>query len=803
MGAMINSADLRYAVRLLRKSPWFTLLTVVVLAGGLGISVYTFAALNTMFYRGLPLTDGDAIVRVGAGEWPAIQPLDAYEIAAIRSQSATLREVGGYRQSWALVGEGAGRRSVRAVESEWRIFEFSRMPPLLGRSFTQGDSVSGEPVAVLGYATWQTVFSGDADAVGKLVRINGRLTRIVGVMPEGYAFPVNTAIWLPLEAAELDPPTYSDKALNAYARLRPGSTVQVAKTELATLLQRLPLERRDTEDHKTKPVSVLSFPDASWGAFGTLVFGVLNLLSLSILLLAAVNIGNLLLARTNTRIAEIGVRLALGAPRVRLIVQVTMENLVLCVSGGALAAFLAARALAATDSFMRALLADNLPFWLTWGLDGEAVVVAGLLLLLTVLAVSVLPALSVSRVDPNALLKDSARGSAGLATGRISRALVTVQVALISAVMLVGSTVTLIAQRAANINVGMSTTNLHVLGVTLPVERYTSPDKQLSAYERLLSELRAIAAVDAAVVMQDRPDARVAVVGTEYASPADRPASWIVTLSESPRAIGPTLVEGRTFDSRDTPTSSKTTLVSRTFAQSHWPDESPLGRQIDIYVGGAEPERRTVVGVLSDVSYDPVGGTSSAVAAVYVPLPQHVSPASRILVRYFGDEAAARNAIYEAIERVDPQIAPTLMTYESLLDQVTLFARTVTTLFAGAGAFAILIAITGIYAMGSNAVVLRTQEIGLRRALGASHWNVIAIFVAQGARQLITGLAFGAALSVAALIVIEQAFSVGIGAVALIGVGDVAVISTTVLLSIYVSVRGAVHLEPSASLRHG
>ncbi len=800
---MINVADLRYAVRLLRKSPWFTLLTVVVLAGGLGISIYTFAALNTMFYRGLPLPEGDAIVRVGAGEWPAIQPLDAYEIAAIRSESTTLREVGGYRQSWALVGEGASRRSVRAVESDWRIFEFSRMPPLLGRSFTQADAASGEPVAVLGYATWQTVFSGDADAVGKLARINGRLTRIVGVMPEGYAFPVNTAIWLPLESAVLDPPTYSDKAFNGYARLRPGSTVQAAKAEVATLLQRLRLERRDTDDTKTKPVSVLSFPDASWGSFGALVFGVLNLLSLSILLLAAVNIGNLLLARTNARIAEIGVRVALGAPRLRLIAQAAIENIVLCVIGGALAAFLAARALAATDGFIRALLADNLPFWLTWSLDAKAVAVAGLLLLVTVLAVSVLPALSVSRVDPNVLLKDSGRGSAGLATGRLSRTLVTVQVALISAVMLVGSTVTLIAQRAANIDLGMSTTNLQVLGVTLPVERYGSADKQLAAYERLLSELRATAGVDAAAVMQERPDARIAVVGTEYASPADRPASWLVTLSESPRSVGPALVEGRAFDSRDTPTSAKTALVSRTFAQSHWPNESPLGRQIDLYVGGAEPERRAIVGVLSDVSYEPIRGTSSAVSAVYVPLPQHVSPASRILVRYFGDEAAARNAIYAAVERVDPQIAPTLMTYESLLDQVTLFARTVTTLFAGAGAFAILIAITGIYAMGSNAVVLRTQEIGLRRALGASNWSVIAIFVAQGARQLIIGLAFGAALSVAALVVIERAFSVGIGAVALIGVGVVVVISTTVLVSIYVSVRDAVHLEPSATLRHG
>jgi putative ABC transport system permease protein len=152
---------------------------------------------------------------------------------------------------------------------------------------------------------------------------------------------------------------------------------------------------------------------------------------------------------------------------------------------------------------------------------------------------------------------------------------------------------------------------------------------------------------------------------------------------------------------------------------------------------------------------------------------------------------------------VDPEIAPTVQTYESVLDQVTLFARTVTKLFSGAGAFAILMAITGIYAMGSNAVVLRTQEIGLRRALGATNSRVFALFVAQSARQLITGLAFSAALSIAALVAIHRAFPVGTGVLALIGSGVVLVVSATVLLSIYVAVRGALRLEPSSALHRG
>jgi putative ABC transport system permease protein len=236
----LTLADFKYAVRLLMKRPGFTLLSTLMLAAELGISLYTFAVLNTMLYGELPLPVGDSIVKIGAGNWVDIDPLDAFELVELETGSESFAELGGYRASRSLVGEPGSSRSLHSVESDWSIFEFTRTRPLLGRGFVSGDNSAGaEPVAVLSYETWQAVFGGDEDAVGELVRIDDRLTRVVGVMPQGYAFPENAELWLPLGPEDLAPTGYTGRGLETYARLRPGISAAAAESELTALLQRV------------------------------------------------------------------------------------------------------------------------------------------------------------------------------------------------------------------------------------------------------------------------------------------------------------------------------------------------------------------------------------------------------------------------------------------------------------------------------------------------------------------------------------------------------------------------------------
>jgi ABC-type antimicrobial peptide transport system permease subunit len=200
---------------------------------------------------------------------------------------------------------------------------------------------------------------------------------------------------------------------------------------------------------------------------------------------------------------------------------------------------------------------------------------------------------------------------------------------------------------------------------------------------------------------------------------------------------------------------------------------------------------------------DPAGMTAAGNSAIYVPLPQRTLPVTRAIVRHFGEEGAVHSTLYEALARLDPTLAPNIQTYDAALGQLTLFARTITKLFAGCGAFAILLAITGIYGMSSNAVVLRTHEIGLRRALGATNRGVIALFVKRSARQLAIGLSLSVVLSVVVLAVVSQGFSIGLGEIAAIGASVVLVVAATVLLSVYLSVQGVIRLDPSSALRQG
>lgn len=796
----ITVSDLRYAARVALKSPWLTLLTVGVLAAGLATSIYTFAIINTMIYKDLPLVEGQSIVHVGGEKDGRPVGLNAHDLAAIRGDLRGLGEIGIYRTASSLFGDQESRRSVVLTQTEWTIFAFTRTPPLLGRTFVRGDSEAGtERVAVLSYHMWQSVFIGDVSAVGQFVTVNGEAARIVGIMPQGYAFPLNTDVWVPLSNQDINPTSYAQESFDAYARLSPAASAHSATAELSRLLRGVQQERRRSDNESAVVAVVSTFQEALWGDWGPRVFVVVNALAFFILVLACVNVGTLLLARTNERIKEISVRLALGAGRARLIVQMTLQNVIISVVGCVLAVVLAAWGLAATDRFLRPVLLNEMPFWWIWRLDGDVVGAAVLCLLLTIAMVSVLPFYTVRTVSPNAVLKDGTHSGAGRSAGRVSRALVTLQVALVSAVMLSGGTAAVIAYRMAHFDPRIDTAGIFTTPGIEPGEVNGSQEDRWSFYERLMTALRNDGQVQAARITQQIGETEFTVEDVEYPS-RDYPRAHLWTVLETDVPVERTLLEGRRFDSRDTAAGLMTAIISESAARKYWPDESALGRRIEI--DGVGSGIRTIVGVVRDPVSDPIPETDSVVA-VYVPLQQ--STAARrasVMIRYSGTDDGARNAMYSALESAGAsRTVGRVNRYDDELETMTRFATTLTALFAGCGAFAVLLAMVGIYGLSSNSVIQRTQEIGLRRAMGATNASIIRLFLARGSAQLAVGLGISGVLSLVLLLLMAQLARLALPLLILMGVIVIVAVSALVLVSIYLGLRRAIRPEPSEALR--
>ncbi len=435
---MFHWMDVRYAMRLLRRSPLFTLLTVVTLAGGLGLSIFTFSFLYQAMLRPLPLAGGDRIVRVSQATPGAGSYFDVVDLAAMRRSITTLTDVGAYTPADVVVGDERHRKVLRSALVEPNMFAVTKTQPMLGRALRSEDqAVGAQPVIVLSYWAWETVFGTDSAIVGRTIQLNGGFTRIIGVMPRGYGFPVAAEAWMPLGDAMLATPTPGVQSVSVYARLAPGVGADRAATELTQLLDRARRLHPAPANEPLQPaaVAVESFPMAQIGEVGPLFLLVTNLLATLILLLACINVTNLLLARANERARETAVRLALGASRGRLIVQSMWENVIICLLGGALATAIAAWGLDAINDWLRANLERNLAFWWEWHLDRTALLSACVFVTATIAILGAVVSARVVNTEFNAVLRDGTTRGGNRREGRIARLLVITQVAAVTALV--------------------------------------------------------------------------------------------------------------------------------------------------------------------------------------------------------------------------------------------------------------------------------------------------------------------------------------------------------------------------------
>ena len=740
--------DLRRGFRNLAKSPGFAAAAIVVLALGIGANTAIFSVVNGVLLEPLPYPDPGRLVRVWhtppQSSFPGLRTfgvspanyLDWEREARSFEHMALFRFIG-----LNLTGSGSPE-ALTAAQVTADFFSVLEARPLLGRTFGRPESEPGAaPVAVLSHDLWKTRFGGDPGIVGRDVRLNDRLYRVVGVMGPKVRLPDFAQVWVPYEWTPEQRATRSNHNALVIARLRPGVERSAAQTEMSLLSDRLARQYPDD--------------DAGWGALVVplredLVADVRPVLLVLlgavafVLLIACANIANLVLARTLGRRRELAVRSALGASRARLVQQLVSETLLLALAGGALGLFLAQFGVEAIVAF----LADDLPRSAEVALDARVLAFTFLLAVATGLLAGIVPAWRSTRGDVAGPLRQGSGRTVGEGDpGARTRGLLVVSEVALSLVLLVGAGLMVrslwLLQR---VDPGFDPRNVVTMHLDLPKSKYAEPVRQHTFLTQLLERLRALPGVEAAGAVSDLPltgtqNWPIAIEGRPSPPVSQQPnVVTAIVGGDYFRALRIRLLAGRLFTPADAADSPGVILVSESMAKRFWPGESALHKRLTT---AFLPGPREVVGIVADLKQEGLD-VREPISAMYLPESQFPLRGIDVAIRTTNPGAAA--GAVSAVRSVDPDL-PVLRlgSLEAIRIGSLARQRFGMILLAGFAGLALLLAAVGISSVLAYSVRRRRREIGIRIALGAKTSDVLRLVVLQGLRPAAVGMILGIA----------------------------------------------------------
>ena len=744
------SMDVRYAVRSLVKRPSFPIVVLATIALGIGAATAIFSIVEAILLRPLPFEEPDRLVFASEldGDSPMTFAWPNYEDYRARSMSF---EAIACHQSNAfnVIGEPAARRvSGRLVCAPF--FDVLRVRMQMGRTFTAADDQPGAtPVAVISDTFWQREFGGDSAVIGRTIRTAENTLTIVGVLPRDFMFARADDIFVPLGIARVKGSGWEDRGnhfgLNAVGRLKPGVGVEQAQQEITRITDDLRREYPNTNARSGGRVTLLrdrmvrDVRDTLVALMGAVGF---------LLLLACVNVANLLVARGAARQHELAVRTALGGTRWRIIRQLLAESMVLSAAGALLGVGVAM----ALVRLLVALAPEGIPRIEGVGINEASLGFALAAALGCGLLFGVFPALQISGSGGQQLLARASRTSAAVSPRRSRGVLMVVEVAL-ALILLVGCG--LMGRTMLRLNAvdpGFRSDHLLTARVVLSGAAWNDGRKRLAFFDQALAKVQAIPGVESAALTLSLPIegsnwGSVFLVRDKPAPPrAEIPSSAFVPVSAGYfRTMGMRLREGREFESSDTLSAERVVVVNETFARRMWPGESPLGKQVK--QGWPEtPESvapwRRVVGVVNDVKLDGVDQDTPMQA--FLPYTQNPSRSTAFVVRTSVDPGSVGKSLVAALNGLDRELPVTrVMPMAELMSAAVARQRLSTVILAVFAGVAILLAAVGLYGVVSHGVTERTREIGVRMALGAQRASVLRLFVVDGVKMAALGTALG------------------------------------------------------------
>jgi predicted permease len=814
--------DIRYGWRMLAKTPALTAVVAITLALGIGANALIFSFVNGFLLRPMPVPHPEQIAVLAAEQKGSSQLLSAFsypDFVDFRKQADLVADLFGYRM--ALPGLSADGRVDQVLASyvTGNYFSVLGVKPALGRLIlgSEENQPGEQPVLVLGYSYWQKRFGGNPGVIGKQVRVNGKQATIIGVAPKqfhGVIAVTDIEMYLPLSnAASIEQESSNPltdrnaRVVRVLARLKPGISFSDAQAAVDVIAARLGKQYPATDANVTVRVyrEQLARPAPLANNIVAVIAGFFLLLGVLLLLLACMNVANVLLARATVRQREMGLRAALGAGRGRLIRQMLTETILLGLLGGLLGLILGEWA---SPGDLSKLVSTSLPIRMDFGFDWRVFAYSFAAALFTGIFVGLWPALRASRADLNSILQEGGRSdSAGAGRHRLRSALVVAQVAGSLMLLIIAGLFVRSLRSAETMYLGFDPD--HVLNLSLDPHqigydeaRTTEFYRQLEARARALPGVQVVSMAFGVPMAGSVNTGTVTFDGQALAAGHEAPSIFFNNVDPTYfETLRVPLLRGRAFTESDNQTAPPVVIVNQTMADKFWPHQDPVGKHFSLKTATGPAKTAQIVGVAGAGKYVLI--SEDPTPFFYVPLAQNYTSVRALLVRSSVPPVGLLTPLQAEIHKLAPDLPVTdAKTMKQLLGEDLMEFRLGAGVAAAMGAIGLLLAVIGIYGIVSFTAAQRTREIGIRMALGGSARDVIRLILQQGVRMVVIGLAVGlvAALGITRVM---TSLLVGVSPNDPLTYATVALLLTAVaLLACWIPARRATRVDPGVALRY-
>jgi putative ABC transport system permease protein len=800
--------DIRFGLRTALKHKGVTAVAIACLAIGIGLNTMIFSVTDGVLIHPLPFPELDRLIVLHTREFKNSFFRDALswlDLQDWRERARSFSALAGVQYRQVIVGDGGAdtdRYASAAVNAS--LFPMIGAVPQIGRLFNDTDDRPGaEPVVIISDDLWTRRYGRDPNVLGRAIRVNTRPHTVVGVMPPHFAFPENQYLWVPLAQVAVNPDRAA-RNMAVFAKLKDGVTLDQARQEADAVAATLAKTFPASDDGRGAYIERIY----DWAIPSDVTLIVLTMMGsvTMVLLIACFNVANLMLARAAARSREMAIRSALGAARTRILRQLLTESVFVALCSVPLGLLCAYGGLKLMDL---SIPAGEVPYFIHWSLNGRAFVYSIAVAAFTGIVFGLAPAIQASKTDLQEAMKEGGRGSAGTGRAWLRNALVVAEVAL-SVVLLVGAA--LFVRSFVNLRqatIGFDTAPLLTLRFFMPTEQYPTNDAKQHRVEDVLRRVEGLPAVQSAFASNMVPlnggggDTHVVVDGHPVEKGHEPNIAFVGVTAHMLHTLGLTVTRGRELTEGESVTKAPIAVVNQTMAKRLWPNDEALGRTFrTVTQNPRDSVSFTVVGIAPDIRQEQTDDTDPISPTAYVAYPFGVTQNTGLTIRVSGDPLALAAPVRAALRDADSSMAVfQLQSMDELRRrgywQFFLFGW----MFSLFGGIALLLAAIGVYGVLSYVVEQRTQEIGVRVALGASRGSVLTLVVSQGVRLALTGVVIGIAGSWFVMPVIKSQL-VNVSPTDPLSFAGVSIFLTAVAcLASYVPARRATAVDPLVALR--